>query len=692
MKTKQNYQKLFNPSSVAIVGASDKEGKVGTVIAKNILELGFGGKVFLVNQSYEKLYDQKCYSSLTDIKEPVDLAVVIVPAKFVAEVIAGSAGKIKNFVVISAGFGEIGQEGIARERELQKLSEENDLNILGPNCLGFIVPNLKLNASFAGGMPEKGNIAFVSQSGALAVALMDIARQENLAFSSIISVGNKMEIDESHLLEFFEQDKNTKVIAMYLEGVKDGERFVEVASRVSKTKPIVVLKAGKSAKSQQAISSHTGALAGSDAIADIAFEKAGILRAQDLEHFFDLVSLMSSFDAPKNNQVGMITNAGGAGVLATDAFEGKELMLCEFSEKEKKELKEKLPEEASVNNPVDVLGDAHEDRYKIILDDFEKNKNVGSVIVILTPQDQTPVGKIAQEIISARKKSKKIIIASFVGGERVFEAVEMLGENGVPNFSSPERAVRALDSYCKWNKIREKKNIPSSNLKINSKRALAAAEIINHAKTQGRKALYYAEAAEIMELYGVPVAKVQTILPKQGVPKDVSYPVVLKIDSDKVLHKSDKQALIAGIENGKQLQEALKQLRKNFPLERFIIQPQQNKQMEVILGIKKDENFGPVIVYGLGGIYTEIFKKINFLIPPMDSKMIAQSLEAGALGFLFKETRGQKPYDTSEFAKIITGLIEFSAEVPQIREFDINPLFIYNDGRKASAVDVKIIF
>jgi acetyl coenzyme A synthetase (ADP forming)-like protein len=691
MKTKSTFQNLFNPKSIAIVGASEKEGKVGTVIAQNLLSLGWKGEVFLVNPQYDRLYDKTCYKDLGAIEKSIDLAIISVPAKFVADVIRDSADKIKNFVIISAGFTEMGDEGKKREKEIEKLAEQFELNILGPNCLGFIVPSLKLNASFAGGMPEAGNISFISQSGALAVGLMDMASKRNLSFSSIISVGNKMQIDETLLLEYLGQDKNTKVIAMYLEGIKNGEAFIQAAQKVSAAKPIVVLKAGKSSKSQEAIASHTGALAGSDMVMDKVFEKAGILRAENLEDFFDLISFISKNDFPKSEKVAVITNAGGAGVLSADAFEGKVIKLADFSEAQRKQMQAILPEESSVRNPIDVLGDAHEDRYQSILELLEGNSEVSSIICLLTPQDQTPVMNIAEKIAQFKKGTKKIVATSFVGGDRVQDAVDYLRKNGVENFSYPERAVKALDDYFNYHARIAGIKVSQPNGKINSKRQSAASRIIDHARVEGRTALYFNEAAEIMAMYGIKAAQSKTVLPKQSNCEPMIFPVVVKIDSDKVLHKSDRQALIAGVSDQEQLESAMKNLRKNFPNERIIIQQMQDKGMEIILGIKRDPIFGGIIVYGLGGIYTEIFKKVGFILPPLDKAAIEKELLEGQLGFLLRETRGQKPYDIKELAGILSGMIEFSNEMVQVKECDINPLFIYNDGKAACAVDIKII-
>jgi len=681
---------LFNPQSIAIAGASNKKGKIGTILAENILKLGYAsGLVYLVNPAYKILKMRRCHASLSKIKKKIDVAVVCVPAKLVLDVVQDGAENVKNFVIISSGFSEIGEEGAQREQKLLNLAKKYNLNILGPNCLGFIVPGLKLNASFAGGMPEAGNIAFISQSGALAVALMDKAKEEHLGFSNIVSIGNQMQLGEVELLEYLAEDRETKVIGMYLEGIKDGARFLEKARKISIKKPIVILKAGKTAKSQQAISSHTGALAGSDEIINTAFESAGIIRADDLDNFFDLLKLISFIDAPKNNAVAVITNAGGAGVLATDAFRGKEIILAEFDKKTKEELQKCLPSESSVQNPVDLLGDSREDRYTEVLKILNK-KNAGSIICLLTPQEQTPVEKIGEMIIAAEKTSEVPILAVFIGGERTKKSVLHLKRNNIPNFSDPESAVRALDQYYKWSIFRktevtenERRDLPERKNKI--------AKIISEARAQKRKALLFGESAQVMEEYGIKCAQFYEILPSAGTPEEVDYPVALKVDSDKVLHKSDKQALILGIKDKAGLNLAIEKLRDNFPKERFIVQPMQEKNTEIILGIKKDQIFGPVIVYGLGGIYTEIFKMVDFLIPPMGKDRIRENILKGKLGFLFEGARGQTAYDINEFSEIVAALMDFSSENEQIKEFDINPMFIYNDGRKACAIDVKII-
>ena len=688
---KQNkYDSLFNPSSIAIVGASNKKGKVGTVITENICKLGYKGRTYFVNPSYKVLKLKKCFATLGEIGKPVDCAIVAVPAKFVAEVVRDGAKNVKNFVVISAGFSETGHEGKEREEELAKLAERYGVNILGPNCLGFINPGLSLNASFAGGMPKAGNIAFISQSGALAVALMDKANEEKIGFSQVISIGNKMRVDESELLEFLGADKKTAVIGMYLEGIKQGDRFMEVASRVGKIKPVVILKAGKTEKSQVAISSHTGALAGSDDIVEAAFARAGVIRAGNLGEFFDLLSLISFTPVPKNEKVAVMTNAGGAGVLITDAFKNKTITLCDFSQKVKTELRKNIPAEGSVENPIDLLGDAQEDRYAQTFSVLKK-QNIGSVITILTPQQQTPVAKIAEIVAKQKTAGGTSLLAVFIGGDRVKKEVSYLKSQGIVNFQDPDAAIAALDAYCSWNRQRSQRSAMSA-VKENASRKAYITKVIKKAASGGRKALYFSEAAGVMAKYGIRPVESYDLFVGEKLPENISFPAVLKVDSDRVLHKSDKEAIILGIQDIQGLREAEKRLRNNFPTERFVAQKMGQKATEIILGIKNDPLFGPVIVYGLGGIYTEIFNRVDFLLLPASREQIKKELMQSKLQFLFLGARGQKPYDAGAFADVLLGLSEFARESDGIiSEFDINPLFLYNDGKPAVAVDIKIL-
>jgi acetyltransferase len=681
---------MFNPQSIAIVGASPEVGKVGNVIAKNILELGYVGKIYLVNPKYDQIFEAKCYKKLSEVEGEIDLVIIAIPAKFVVAEIRENVAKAKNFVIVSAGFSEMGEEGKAREAELLQLAQENGINILGPNCLGFIIPKLKLNASFASGLPGAGNVAFVTQSGALAVALTDLAQSEKIYFSKLVSIGNKLNISETEMLTYLENDPDTAVIGMYLEGIKNGTKFIEVASRVSKKKPIVVLKAGKTERSQKAISSHTGALAGSDVIMEAAFRKAGIMRARDLEEFFNLIGFISHNKAMVCNRIAVITNAGGLGVLTTDAFSQKEIILAELSDKTKLALRKILPEEASIENPIDLLGDAKEDRYKKVLQIIDKDPEIGAIIFLLTPQDQTPVEKIARVIAKFNAKSTKAIVASFVGGKKVEKGVKKLRAENIFNFAFPESAVSVLDAFFLW-KCKEKVQVENLAGGINQERKAKATAIIDLAKKENRRALYFSESQKLMGLYDIKTISAVEINRGAALSMQKDFPVVLKVDSDAVLHKTDKQGLMLNLRNQLELEMAFRKMRINFPEAKLIIQPMLVRDMEIILGVKYDVNFGPVVVYGLGGIYTEVFKLAEMLIPPYSREAVEKSLIEGKLGFLFRETRGQKVYNLSELAGIITALGEFSQELGSISEFDINPLLVYNNGSAAVAVDIKVI-
>lgn len=686
---KKNLEKLFNPVSVAVVGATEKDGKVGNVILKNLLELGFEGDVFPVNPKHKTILEKKAYASVSEIEDEVDLAIVAIPSKFVNKTILESSEKTKNFIVISAGFSETGEEGEKQEKELEKIAADNDLNILGPNCLGFINPSIFLNASFAAGMPQRGNVGLVSQSGALAVALMDVSKKEVIRFSNVVSVGNKMQLDECDLIEYFENDAKTEVIALYLEGIKDGKIFLEVVRRVSRKKPVIILKAGKSERTQRAISSHTGALAGSDEIMSVAFEESGVLRADNLEEFFDLIKVTSNFNCNGEGSSVILTNAGGPGVLATDHFSQKKVFLKELDGATKEKLREFLPQESSVENPIDLLGDADDVRYEEslkVLDDA----GTENILCVMTAQDQTPVQKIAKVICDFQKRSSNNIFPVFIGGEKMKKALNILQENNLPNFEFPQKAIQSLSKYYSWKEMSKESDATKKDL--DAKRAGKVKEIISRAKGEKRKSLLFDEASQIMELYGIKTVDFLSLSSKDDLPDDIGFdfPVVVKVDSDKVLHKTEKQGLVLGIKNNDELIEAIEKIRKNFPNEKIIVQPMIGIEAELILGMKKDSIFGGVTVFGLGGIYAEVFKMVDFLISPISKKEIENKIQKSKIGFLFEETRGKKVGDLGEIAGVLDGFSSLVCEADEIFEIDINPLIITKQGDLV-AVDVKII-
>ena len=682
---KNNLEKLFNPKTVAIVGASDKKGSVGNAIVQNLLNLGYQGEVFLINPKYPELFGKKCYASLDEVGKEIDLAIVVIPATFVNATIKAAQG-VKNFIVISAGFSEIGEDGKMRESELAEIAQRKGINVLGPNCLGLIAPKINLNASFASGMPQNGGVSLISQSGALVVAMMDMAKKEQIRFSQIISVGNKMQLDEVDLMEYLADDEQTQVIALYLEGIKDGQKFIEVAKRVSQKKPVVVLKAGRSEKAQKAIASHTGSLAGSDEIMNVAFEKAGVIRAESLEDFFVLIKLLANFKNNVNGECIIVTNAGGPGVLATDAFGGKDIKLKDLSVEAKEKIKSFLPAESSVENPIDLLGDAKEDRYQKVLELLE-GEDVGNILCIMTAQDQTPTKEIAQVVENFYNTSQKNIIPIFIGGEKIQEALELLDKNSIPNFAFPNKVIDALD------RILSERGVAKTEKESFLKKLFGVkkSNIIKEALEKNKKALLFGEAGALMKQYSIPVVNYIDLAPGEEINEsEIIFPVVLKVDSEDVLHKTEKKGLVLGIKNIGELKENVAEMRVNFPGENLIIQPMIAYETELILGLKRDSVFGPVVVFGLGGIYTEVFKMVDFLILPLGKDETKKRIQKSKIGFLFRETRGKTVGDLEEMADLIFNFAKLVQTEEEIKEIDINPLLITKEG-KLQAVDVKII-
>ncbi|PID52432.1 MAG: hypothetical protein CR972_01965 [Candidatus Moraniibacteriota bacterium] len=689
MKVKQKLTQLFNPQSIAVIGASSTKGKVGNMIAKNILAHNYSGNVYFVNPKRSRIFGRKCYKSLSDVENNVDCAIVVVPAKYVVNVVRDSVSKCKNFIVISAGFGESGSEGHNREIELNLLAKELDIQILGPNCLGFLAPSLGLNASFAEGLPVEGHTAFISQSGALAVAMMDKARADHMGFSLVVSIGNKMQIGAADIIDYLIEDKKTKVIALYLEGVIRGRYLLKVLARAYKAgKKVVVLKSGHSEDAQRAIALHTGSLAGSDEIFSAAIEKVGAIRAQTMDELFALMLFGAYCDVKTfGSRVSVVTNAGGPGVLAADIVADlSSLEMNVFASETKKKLQKKLPVAASVHNPVDLLGDANIDRYREGLKIVLADEKTDVVLVLLTPQDQTPVDLVAELLVEVQKKSKKMILTSFIGGVRVANSVQYMRENGVLHFDTPQRALSALASF-----VKEKKVFMLTEKSVNRERRIKTRQIIDRGFEHG--GLYFADVAEIAKIYSVPIVKFVDVTNGLDAQTHIKYPCVAKIDNPKIAHKTDRGGVIASIKTLIELDQARKTLLRKFPEKnsRVIVQKMLPIETELIIGMKKDPVFDTVIVAGLGGVYVEVFHAVDHYVTPLSITEIKKILTTGALAFLFDGTRGEKSYDSDMIAHVIQTLALIGRENPEIIAIDINPLLVYNNDAVDTAVDFKII-
>ena len=682
-----------------MIGASRKAGKVGRVVLENILASGYPGKVFPVNPSYDELFSLPCYPSVSDLPETPDLAVVIVPARAVQGVIeeCGSRG-VKAAVIISAGFKESGREGYRRERELRLAAQRHGVRVLGPNCLGMADTFTPLNATFATRAPSPGKVAFMSQSGALCTAVLGWSEENHLGFSRFISLGNKMDLDESDFLEALEKDANTAVIAAYLEGVDEGERFLETAARVSRAKPMIVFKAGVTQAGARAVSSHTGTLAGSENAYIAAFRKCGALRADTVEELFTLARGFSAQPPPRGPNVAVVTNAGGAGIITSDALERSGLSLATLGEDTARRLREGLPEAASVYNPVDVLGDAGPDRYRLAVNAVLADPRVDSLLVILTPQAMTRVPETASVIVECAGGTDKTVFAVFMGGRETREAEEILRRANIPNFPFPEEAVATLRSMRSYADFLSRPRETRVHFDVDKARAR---EVFDSMREQQRIELVEVEAREVLAAYGLPVAR--TILATNleeciRAGREIGYPVVVKITSPQILHKTDVGGVVVGIENTDDLVSAYERVTSNarrfFPqanITGVLVQEMLPPSRELILGMSRDSQFGPLLMVGLGGIYVEVLKDVSFRLAPVSEEEAREMLQELKSYWLLQGARGEAPADIDAVIESMLRVSQLVTEFPEINELDINPLRVLEDGKGCLAADARIV-
>ncbi len=683
----------LEPTSVALIGASGEEKKLGHYILKNLLESGYQGKIFPVNPKHDELMGVQCFHSVTDIPQEIDMAVIVTPAATVPA-LAEECGKkkVKTLVVISAGFGETGtKEGHAAEEALKKTCEKYGMSMVGPNCLGILRPAIGLNASFAATPKQAGDIALLSQSGAMAVAILDIAASQNLYFSFIASIGNKTDLDEVSFLEVCEKDKATKVIGLYLESIKDGQAFVEAAKRIGQQKPIVLIKAGVSARGAKAVSSHTGALAGSTAGLQAACQEAGIHLAETTQEFLALLALLRSSPPLPSRQIAIITNAGGPGVLATDAAERAGLLLAELDPKTVATLKAALPPAASFANPVDILGDALGDRYKVALTSCADDPETDGIAVLLTPQIMTPCSEIARAIVETKKIRPLLpVTTGFMGGAQVEAARSILRQNGIACFETPEEAVNGLALLLKIKAEKEETDDP-----VGDDRASAARQLL-----RGRQGLLSEEiAAELFALYQLPIPNQAVALSAQEaqeIAEKIGYPVIAKVSSPDILHKTDvggvRTNLRSSAEVKKAYDEILKSCEKNKPgaaIRGVLIQQFLPVGNEFIVGGLNDPSFGPLVMAGLGGIYTELFKDTCFRLAPIGEKESYTMLTSLRSWQLLIGMRGKGALDIDALATVIRTISLMISDCPQISEIDLNPVLVGTKG--ITIADTKVV-
>lgn len=693
---------IFHPSSVALVGASAKPGSVGNNLMKNLVGNGFKGDIYAVNPTSQTIEGIPSVASLTAIGKPIDLAIIAVNAGIVLPVVeeAGKCG-VKSLIIISAGFKEAGKEGKEREQTLKKLCDEYGMAMIGPNCLGVIHPGIGLNASFAPITPKAGPIAFLSQSGALGTAVIDFARDLDIGFSNFVSVGNKAQIDEVELLSYFSQDEETKVILMYLEDVKDAASFVRVAKQVTHgphAKPIIFLKAGRTKAGATASVSHTGALGGNDAYYDALALQSGAIRASSVEELFDDALMFAHNPMPHGSHVAVITNAGGPGVLMTDAAVLAGLTMATISDETVTALKDHLPMCANCMNPIDVLGDAKTDRYQMAFDAISGDKNVDSLLVLLTPQAGTEIVETATAISMMKKTLDKPIGVSFVGGPLVAPGIDILRKNNVAAFSYPEDASQALATLTKFSKEKEKPVSGPSPRTFTDIHTDAVTTLLSSYGNGTKEVIPEEVAHQILKQYGFPMLASQTISRPEDVVdavRRIGTAVAMKIVSPDITHKSDVGGVLLNVtvENARSSYMNLMQsVAAHVPSAKLegaiLVEMAPTGGMELILGISRQIGFGTMIMVGLGGIYVEAFKDVAFGVVPLTHTDAMDMIGRLKIYTILKGIRGKPPMDMELLAMCLERLSRLVSDHPEITELDINPYVILPDGGKV--LDVRI--
>ena len=694
-----SLQSFFNPQSVAIVGASRQKGKVGYEILVNMVNSGYEGRIFPVNRSADTIEGLKCYPDLEAIGETPELVIVIVPAKFVLDVMEQCV-KVgtKAVIIITAGFKEVGAEGKKLEEEVVRVARRGQIRVIGPNCLGVIVTATKLNASFGGDLPAAGSTGYLSQSGALLAAILDMAKANGIGFSSLFSIGNKADVDELDLIEALAKDPNTKVIAGYLESIGDGNAFVRAAEQISHEKPILLMKSGGTAAGAKAASSHTGSLAGSETAYECMFARAGIIRCESITQQFDFAQAFANQPLPKGPSVAILTNAGGAGIMAADAVERLGLTFANPSQETIDKLAANLPAAANFQNPFDVLGDALADRYEYALDVILDDPNVDTVLVLLTPQAMTEAGPTAEAIVrKAREKPDKPILACFMGAEKVADGVKVFREANIPQYESPESAVatiRAMANYVRWRARPERvvKLFPVNRRKVES--------IIERHLRRDLMEIGEAESKEILEAYGfaTPKGSIATTADQAAnIAQQLGYPVVLKIWSPDILHKSDVGGVKVGLKTDQEVKDAFDLMMYRIPKKKpdadilgVLVQEMCASGREVILGMNRDPQFGPMMMFGMGGIMVEVLKDVSFYLAPLTGQEAKQMLMSTKTYQILKGVRGQEGVDIEAIAEGLQRLSQLVTEFPQIKEMDINPYVVSRPGTTPIAVDARI--
>jgi acetyltransferase len=699
-----NLKVLFNPQRIALIGVSSNPNSVSGKTLSNLVSGGFRGVIYPINPNIEATMGIPCYKDLDSLPKTPDLAIIFTAPELVAQKVKECGEKgIWGIIIMTAGFKETGMEGGLLEEQVEnELKKFDKMRILGPNCLGIISPVNNMNASFAAAMPKAGNIAFISQSGALCTSVLDFALEAGIGFSHFISVGNSMDIDFADLIDFLGEDEKTHFIVLYIESIRRARKFITAARSFARQKPIIVYKAGRFAESAKVAASHTGAMASEDAIYDAAFERAGLIRVYDIGDIFDSVALIGKNKIPKGPNLGIITNAGGPGVMATDTLLYHNGRLAELNENTMQALNDNLPDSWSHRNPVDVLGDARVKRISKASEIVLNDPGVDALLVIVTPQAMTNPVAIANEIVKLGNTTGKLILAAWVGGLSMREGINILNKAGIPAYQTPEQAIRSFMTLVHYSSnlqtlYETPRDIP---LEFDYNREETRIEFLKNINPS-ESILSEELSKKLLYAYGLPVTMpVLAITPGEAVSlaSKIGYPIVMKIQSPDITHKSDVGAVLLNLENEKMVEDGFFRIMSNVKtkmpearIDGITLQPMVSKTdaVEMILGIKRDPIFGTVVMTGMGGTGAELFKDRGLGFPPLNERLARLMLEKLKIYPLLTGYRGASPKNVNQLIEMMIRLSYLAADYPEIIELDINPLLVSSDN--VIALDARIV-
>ena len=694
---------FLSPKSIAIIGASDKEGSVGRAITSNIMK-GYTGKIFPISPTRDTVFDKKAYKNVLDVPEEIDLAVIITKNDVVPFVLEECGKKkIQGAIVITAGFKEVNEAGAALERRLGEIAKQYGLRIIGPNCLGVmnLAPQTMMNSTFLKVTPKSGGIALVSQSGAICAALVEDASAQGIGFSAVISMGNKVDLNEVDILKMLAEHEQTKVIVMYLEDLGNGPEFLKICKQITRLntikKPIVVLKSGRSPEGAKAAMSHTGALMGSDEIYDALLKQSGTIRVDTMEELFDYATAFSKQPLPTQGDLVIVSNAGGPAIISTDACSKLGIKMAKIEEIRPK-INAVIPPWGSSRNPVDIVGDADFNRFDNVLNEVLAHPNVGSVIAMCTPSATLDYNKLAEVIVNVSKKySNKTILASLMGLDEGIKNKEILAQGGIPHYTYAETAIRSLNAMLRFNEWSQTPEGIIRKFTVNKKKV---EKVFAQVKAEGRKNLLEEEGQEVLRAYGFPVPKsILATKDKEAIQaaKKIGFPVVMKIASPQIIHKSDAGGVKVGLKNPQEVRTAFKEIIKNAKkydkkaiIKGVLVQEMVKGGKEIIIGSKLEPGFGPVVMFGMGGIYVEVLKDVTFRLAPITDKEADEMISSIKTNKLLQGVRGEKPSDLKKLSECIQKLSHLVSDFKEIKELDMNPVLVFENGKGCKVVDVRI--